>query len=242
MSRARTWKPSKARAAKLSKARGRILSAMPPSNVAIVVGIDPGKQGGLAALTYPHRGVYQYCPMPVIDGVVDSLAVAEWLLFIWKNAAPVFVGIEEQQIRYGRSPVKRGADGKTTGGGWENANALSNISNYGRLLAAVESSYRLAFYGEPGAAGTKMAGKTSTGVDTFLPAYVAFQPNVWQHALFDRNTYDKNDGGGYCITHGYPTPRKRTGTLKDGITDAFCIASYTCQLVDELLASRGSGA
>jgi crossover junction endodeoxyribonuclease RuvC len=44
----------------------------------IVIGVDPGKSGGLAAIN--KRGIVDCIPMPVSsDGLVDSRAVAEWI-------------------------------------------------------------------------------------------------------------------------------------------------------------------
>lgn len=209
------------RATKTNKSRASILAATPPPDVAVVVGVDPGLKGGLAALRYPERSVYQFMPMPVVAGVIDAIKVAEWLLFIWKNDGPIFVGVEQQQIRYG---------------GGANANALSNIANYGRLLAAIETAYRLGSCGIP----NDSSHNVSTAVDTFSSGYVAFHPNMWQRHLFGVNTYDKADGIGYCQAHDWPTPRNRGGNVKDGITDAFCIAEYTVDMVRlALMAERG---
>jgi crossover junction endodeoxyribonuclease RuvC len=44
----------------------------------MIIGIDPGKSGGLAALN-PDGGIRWMIPMPVIGGTIDSSRLREWL-------------------------------------------------------------------------------------------------------------------------------------------------------------------
>lgn len=184
---------------RVKKTREAVLS-IPPIEPDVVVGIDPGKRGGLAALTYPGKRVYNVYDMPIVDGVVDAMGIVNWLLAIWEKNT-VFVGIERQQARPGQAGV------------------VSNISNYGRILAAVEVAFHAAMY------------QREREYTDFRQSYVEFHPSYWQRALFGGNSYDKAIGIAYCRDAGWPVSTKKGGKPMDGITDALCIADYTANVV-----------